>query len=261
MSYTTSKDPWIEHAKRVIFADDGVQVSLEAKDKDLLKFGRNKLCNTTKSTIMTLPVGIDNETYVASDLITTIISDNAGDTEDVKVEGHTISGGVFTFVAQTVTLTGQTAVTLATPLARVSRVVNVDSTDLTGRIYVCETDTFTSGVPDTDAGVHLIIEAGLNNSEKGATTLSDSDYWVITGFYSDCLEKVSTFGTIHLEVQEAGGVFINKIDISTSTGSRGEHIFKPYLIVKPNSDIRLRVSASAAGKDFSGGLQGSLLTS
>ena len=208
---------------------------------------------------MTLPTGIDNETYVSTNIITSIISNNAGDTETVTVEGHTISGGVFTFVTQQATLTGQTVVTLGTALARVSRVVNNSATDLTGRVYVCENDTYSSGVPDTDAGVHLILEAGLNNSEKAATTISDSDYWVITSFYADCLEKTSAFSTIQFEVREAGKTFINKIDIEASTNNAGIHEFKPYLIVKPNSDVRLRASANASGKDVSGGIQGVLM--
>lgn len=253
------KDPWMAHARGVIYSDDGVNVSMKSKHKDLLKFGRNRLVNTTKSTIMTLPVGTDNETYVSTNIITSIISDSASDGETVSIEGHTISGGVFTFVTQSATLTGTTVVTLDTALARVSRVRNESSTDLTGNIYICEDDTFTAGVPNTDAGVHLIVEAGLNNSEKAATTLSNSDYWILTSFYGDCLEKTAAFAILHLEIKEVGKTFVNKIDISVSTNVRGEHEFKPYLIVKPNSDIRLRATANAAGKDISGGLQGALL--
>lgn len=256
-------DPWVEHAIEIIKADDGVDVSLEAKNKDLLKFGRNKLVGVSKTTLMTLPTGTDNEVLLTANDINSIISNNAGDTETVRVEGHTTSDGglTFVFVAQNAILNGQTVVPLATPLARVSRVVNVSATDLTGRVYVTETDTYTAGVPDTDSKVHLIVEAGLNNSEKAATTLSNADYWVVTGFYGDCLEKTSNFGILHLEVRESGKTFSNKIDISATTNSRGNHEFKPYLIVKPNSDIRLRVTSGTASKDFSGGIQGALLTS
>ena len=261
-SATENQDPWIKHAKNIIFADDGVNVTLEAKNKDLLKFGRNKLVGVVKTTLMTLPTGTDNEVLPTTNAINSIISNNAGDTETVRVEGHTTADGglTFVFVAQNAILTGQTVVALTTPLARVSRVVNVSATDLTGRVYVTETDTYTAGVPDTNSKVHLIVEAGLNNSEKAATTLSSSDYWVVTGFYGDCLEKSANFGILHLEIRESGKTFSNKIDISATTNSRGNHEFKPYLIVKPNSDIRLRVTSGTANKDFSGGIQGALLT-
>ena len=249
---------WLQHAIEVIEGTYGDVVSVQAKDKDLLKFGRNKLVNSSKSTLMTLPTGTDNETYVSTNIITQISSSSGSDTGDVIIEGHTTSGGVFTFVTQTITLTGQTLAPLTTALARVSRVVNDGSTDLVGNIYVAETDTLSSGVPDTDAKVHLIVTAGLNNSEKGATTISNNDYYIMTSFYADCLEKTAAYGIIHLEVREAGKTFINKIDIEASTNDSGDHAFKPYLIIPKNADVRIRISANAAGKDFSGGFQGVL---
>jgi len=254
----TLHDPWIQHAIEVISGTYGDTVSIQAKDKDLLKFGRNQLVNTTKTTLMTLPVGTDNETYVGTNIITQISSSSGSDTGNVIVEGHTIAGGVFTFVTQTITLTGQALKALTTPLARVSRVVNDGATDLVGNIYVAQTDTLAAGVPNTDAKVHLIVVAGVNNSEKAATTISNTDYWIITGFYADCLEKTAAFGIVHLEVREVGKTFINKIDIACSTNFRGEHKFAPYLIIPKNADIRLRATGNAAGKDISGGLGGVL---
>jgi len=259
MTYLANKDPWMEHAKQNIFADYGVRVSLEAKNKDLLKFGRSKQVQITPSTLAILPTGIYNETYVASNLINTIISTDAGDTESVVVEGHTISGSDLTFVTQTVALLGQTAVPLVTPLARVSRLANVSATDLAGTVSVTETDTYTAGVPDTPAKVHIQIRAGKNQSEKGATSISSTDFWVVTGFYADMLEKTAASAEIILEVRLAGGVFRQVAAVSVSENHRANFELKPYLIVPPNSDIRLVSIASAAGKDISGGIIGSLL--
>jgi len=124
-----SKDPYLVHAVDVIYSTYGDIVSVEEKKKDLIKFGRNEAVGTSKTTIMTLPTGQLHETYVSSDLINSIISDDNGDTQDVVIEGHTLSGGNFTFVSFPATLAGQTAVTLGTALSRVSRVYNDDSTD------------------------------------------------------------------------------------------------------------------------------------
>lgn len=255
-----SVDPWIAHAIDVIYDTYGDRVSVEEKAKDLLKFGRNKNIQTTKTTLMTLPATIFNETYLTDNLITTVSSSSAADTESITVEGHTTADGglTFTFVSQTITLTGQTQVTLATPLARCTKLYNAGTADLVGSVYAYQDNTSTAGVPDTPALVHCIIDAGLNNSEKASTTISGSDYWIIAGFYADCLEKVATFGILHFEIRLPGKVFRNSIDISVNDTSHGEHEFKPYLIVPKNSDVRLRVSASANGKDFSGGIQGVL---
>ena len=249
----------MEHAKQIIFADYGVNVSLEAKNKDLLKFGRHENVQTTSTTLMTLPASTYNETYVATNLITSIISTSAADGESVTIEGHTVASNVFTFVSQTKTLTGQTVATLGTALGRVTRVYNSDTTELAGVVSVCEDDTYGSGVPVTAAGVHLQIRAGEQQSEKASTTLSSADYWVITSFYADVLEKVATSADVDLEIRLAGKVFRPIASISCSEGHRGNFNFKPYLIVPPNADIRLRARASANDRDISGGIEGSLL--
>lgn len=256
----TSDDPWMEHAKRLIFDEFGDHVSLEAKDKDLIKFGRNQDVETAIATLMTLPDTIDNETYVSTNIITTIISSSGSDTNTVQVEGHTISGSDLTFVSQSATLNGQTAVTLGTALARVSRVFNTSATDHVGQIAVTEDDTFTSGVPDTAAGVHLLVRTGENQSEKASTSISSVDYWVITHINADMLTKAAAFAEIDLEIRLAGKVFRPIVEISCSDSHAGVFSFAPYIIVPPNSDVRLRgISDSASGRDVAGEIHGLLL--
>jgi hypothetical protein len=259
MTFIPNQEYLVKHAIDVIKATYGDDVSVEAKNKDLLKFGRSKQVQTTKSTLMTLPTGVYNETYVSTNIIDTVSSSSASDTEIITVEGHTISGGVFTFVTQNATLNGQSKVVLETSLARVSRMFNTGSNDLVGDIYCYEDDTITAGVPSTGTKVHCMIENGLNNSEKASTTISNNDYWVVTEFYGDCLEKVNTFGILHFEIREAGSVFRNKIDLSCNDTSAANHEFHPYIIVPKNADVRLRVSSSSANDDYSGGIEGVLL--
>lgn len=257
--YAPSRDPDIRQAIRIIKADYGDDVSLEAKDKNLLKFGRNRDVEQDRATIMTLPDGVDNETYLSSNDIAYVVSTSTNDGEQVVIEGHTISGSDFTFVTQTATLNGQTSVTLSTALARVTRLYNNDSTELEGTIYVCEDDTLVGGVPQTDSKVHLMLFAGTQQSQKAATALSSVDYWIITGFEADMLTRSSAFAEIDLEVRLSGKVFRSVAEIGISDSSAGRIQFKPYIIVPPNSDIRLTaVSDSATGRDISGFIQGYL---
>ena len=253
-------DPWMEHAKQNIFADFGENVSLIAKNKDLLKFGRNQDVETAIATLMTLPDGIDNETYVSTNIITSIISSSGSDTNTVQIEGHTISGTDLTFVVQSATLTGQTVATLGTPLARCTRVFNTSGTDMVGVIAVTEDDTYTAGVPDTDAKVHLLVRAGENQSEKASTSISSVDYWVITHMNCDMLTKAASFAEVDLEIRLASKTFRVIADISCSDSHAGSINFLPYLIVPPNSDVRLRaISDSASGRDVDGEIHGVLL--
>ena len=259
MTYIGSADPWIEHAKQVILADDSVSVSLEAKNKDLLKFGRHLDVQTTLTTLMTLPTNIYNETYVAANSITSLISTSASDTTTVTIEGHTISGSDLTFVVQTATLTGQTVVTLSTALARATRIYANAAVDLIGVISVCEDDTYSSGVPQIPAGVHLQIRAGTNQSDKASTSISSVDYWIVTAVYADMLNKTAAFGEVDLEVRLEGGVFRTIADMGVSDSHSGRIEFKPYLIIPPNSDVRLRAAVGSNGKDVSGGIEGVLM--
>lgn len=252
-------DYWLDHAIHVIESNYGDTVSIEQKDKDLLKFGHNSLVGTSQATIAHQPAGILHETYVSDNLITSIISDDAGDTQDIVIEGHTSTDGLsFTFVTQTATLTGQTAVTLSTPLARVSRLYNDNSTDLAGTVYVTEDDTYTAGVPDTDTKVHLMTEPGENQSEKAATTMSSQDYWIITSYSGDMLKKSAAFAEIELQIRLPGKVFRPVDIISCTDGGRGRQDFKPYIIAPKNSDIRLAAIASGASTPIAGSIQGVL---
>jgi len=122
-------DPWVTHAINNIQSIYGDEVNVRTRNGDITKFGHNHLIGTSIATIMHLPAGILHETYVAADLINSIISTDNADTQEVYIEGHTIDGsGNFTFVTQLVTLTGQTVAALSTPLARVSRMYNNNST-------------------------------------------------------------------------------------------------------------------------------------
>jgi len=124
------------------------------------------------------------ETYVSTNIIGQVSSDNVGNTQDIIVEGHTIDGsGNFTFVIQTVTLNGQTGVALGTPLARISQLYNNDSVDFVSgsRIYVSEIgSTIVAGVPLTATEIHLEFPADGNQSLKCSTTFSNNDYAFLT---------------------------------------------------------------------------------
>lgn len=255
----TTGDFRLDHAIAIIQKEFGDKVSIQEKDEDLLKFGRNQSVTTTESTIMTLPAGINNETYVSDNLITHISSADSGDTQDIVIKGDTISGGVFTEVTQTVTLVGQTKTPLTTPLARAERAYNENSSNLTGPVYIYEDGDLTAGVPDTGSEVHLMIRGGKNQTEKAAATTPNDTYWILTKFYGDILAKASAFSEIELQVRRAGKVFREVAAFGISEKHSHDLRFDPYYIVPKNADIRLiGISDNAGGRDVSGGIQGYL---
>ena len=173
-----------------------------------------------------------------------------------------------TFVVQTVTLQGQTQVTLGTALNKSSRFVvppQNRATNIVGTVYVYENDTTagTPGVPDTAAKVHLMngTNGAINNSLKASTSISSADYFVVTFFHAHFEEKTAGFATVTLQVREQGGVWLEKEDLTVSDNQPSAVIeFKPYLIIPKNADVRLIGEASANGKDVGGSFEGVLLT-
>lgn len=253
-------DYWMRHAVDVIKSTYGDDVSIYQKNKDLLKFGESSQVQASKTTLMDNLTGVYNESYITdnTNTITHFASSSGSDTQSIVVEGHTNDGsGNLTFVTQTVTLSGQTKTALTTPLNRCTRIYNNGSTDLVGNVYVAKDVTFTAGVPASD--VHCMITAGKNNSNKASTSISSTDYWIITDFQAQWLEKGVGYAEVHLEIRLQGKVFREYAHIAVNDGSPvADNKFKPYLIVPANADVRLVATASAAGKYVGGEIQGVL---
>lgn len=106
----------------------------------------------------------------------------------------------------------------------------------------------------------MTIPAGLNQSEKASTSISSTDYWILTGMRGSVLEKTTNiFVDVILEVRLLGGVFRPREQVAVSSvGGTTSLLFKPYQIVPANADVRLRSRSSAAGTDVTGSIQGFL---
>lgn len=238
--------------------NDSVAISVASKGKSLLKFGRNKVVGTGGATLQEFLAGETDETYLAGNLITHFASSSAADTVSGVIEGHTISGGQLTFVTQTFTVAGQTKTALATPLARATRAYVTGATDLAGVLYFSTDVTYTAGVPASDA--HLIVDGagGHNQSEKCSTSLSATDYWLVTSIYANVLKKTAAYADIELQARTIGNVFRTRTTFSASNVAGGRIDFDPLMIIPANSDVRLRAIADGANTDVSGGIEGHL---
>jgi hypothetical protein len=218
----------------------GDYVSIDKKAKSLIKFGKSAALST--NTLETVWSVGGNETYISTNDISFISSSSASDTEQVTIEGHTVLNGEFTFVVQTATLNGQNAVGLTIDLARVSRIYNSDSTELVGRVVVYENATLSGGIPTDSTKIHIDIPAGFQQSFKAATTFSNTDYFIMTGFYGAVSAKVSAAVDFYVEIREAGKVFLPKGSFTaSSTGGASDISLDPAIIVPKNADIRIRV--------------------
>lgn len=264
-SSPTSADPFLSQAINEIRAMGHI-VSVEAKAKSLLKFGYNPNVGTdaTRHTVWYTGKYDAHETYADQNVnpIDSISSSNASDTEVMSVEGHTETDGNKTFVVQTPTLDGQNRVALSTPLNRVTRIKHAQqsATNLAGEIYCYQNTTISSGKPVDTTKIHLTIPAGENQSQKCSTSLSSTDYWIVTKISAGYLEKSGTnFADVRLEKRPSGGVFVPvSRGVTISTGREDDKKFAPYEIIAPNSDVRLTALASATSQAINGDIDGYL---
>jgi hypothetical protein len=232
-------DGRLVQSEREIQSTYGDVVSIDRKAKSLLKFGKS--AELTANTLETVWTVGGNEVYISDDGITHISSSSASDTQEIRVEGHTISGDDLTFVVQLVTLNGQTPVALNTGLARISRISNNSGTELVGRVVAYEDTATTNGVPTDETKIHIDIPLGFQQSFKAATSFSKEDYYVMTGFYGAVSAKQSAAVDFYIEIKKPNGVFLQTACFTaSSTGGNSDISLDPAIIVPKNSDVRVR---------------------
>lgn len=222
--------------------------------KSLHKFGRYANLGTTEDEINYL--GIDPVRSTTNSITHFSSSDNA-DTQVLRIEGMTISSGVLFFVAQDITLVGQTKTALATPLARVTRIANVASaTPTAGDVYVYEDGTVTSGIPDDLATVGNVMPASDQSTLFAGTSVAGNNYFVCAKIWAYLAKKTGGSADIKFKKRQNGHVYRTVSVLNIGTNTPTEHTFEPFYIVEPNSDINLVATGSTTAIDVCAGIDG-----
>lgn len=228
-------NPLIADALNRIQGDYGDTVSVKNKSKILNKFGQASQIGTTFTTVMSFQGSETRLTYPSTNLIDTVASSAAGDTSKTYVvEGHSVDeSGNLTFVSQDIT------------------------TDAT--------DGQTNGVPTTDSAVSMRLLAGDTQSEKCATSISQSDYWIINSVsiaISDA-SPTANFVTFRVVVRDVknGGVFrpLGRDYVAyADTSQPGTKERVPYQIVPKNHDLEVLAKTDTGVVDVFAEVEGFL---
>lgn len=248
MISTATQDWWVKHAEQVATASygSGVNVSVDAKAKDLLKFGKNDGLQAADEWETVWNQG-GNETYTATNSINRVVSTGTDDDQTLLLEYHTLGSDGFTFGTQEVTLEGQDEVTLSVPCARVSRIYNNTANAFAGTVYVYESGgTVTSGVPQDASKIHLLARADDQQSQKCAATFSKDDFAIVTSVHGFVNRNSSASVDFQLQVRLYEKQFRTVFSFGAhSNGSNLQLPLRPMLIIPPNSDVRIRANSSA----------------
>ena len=264
----------IRQAINQIYEDYGDKVSVYHKKKSLDKFGLRSAVGTTFVTVMPMQGAELDETFETTNAITKAVSTSPSDVGQVTLECHTINtSGEFTFLVQTVTLDGTNEADLLFPVARANRGFATPSgdfsapaADLVGTISVFNgTNGSVAGVPVTPSATKLILLAGKNHSEKAATTVSNTDYYLLTGAYCGVGQAGGSATSVSFEIQTRdvanGGVWRplgSQITVAVDGGNSRPIEFNPYRIVPKNHDVRIRAATNANTAQVYAELQGVL---
>lgn len=235
-----------------IFRTYGHTVSINRKT--LHKFGRNDDLGTSAEVINHLGI----EPYSpSSNLITHYSSSDASDTQQIRVEGMALTNGLLSFVAQDIILDGQNKTAMSTPLARVTRIANIDSiTATSGDVYVYSDQTTTGGIPDNLSQVGNVMPAEDQSTLYAGTSVAANNYLIITNVYGYLAKKSGGFSDLRLRKRKLDRAY-RTVNVTTAgSSSPVTREFKPFYIVEPNSDVSILATGSSAGLDICAGFDG-----
>jgi len=268
---TVTRDEWLNLAIDEIESQYGVQV--RPKNKTLHKFGSTSNADDgVRTTVSNFLGAVVNETYSTANEAYAVVSDAAGDTGQLAIEGHYFdSSNNLVFFTETITLTGLTPVPLSRDVCRVNRLAitggtyAAPATALVGTVsaYATSGVTVTAGVPQTATAVKCLIVAGFQQSEKCASSISNTDFFVVTSVYAEGTRATGSAATIEIDVEyrSIGGVFRPmglKGTIRTAANSVYSDKLKPYRIIQNNSDFRMIAISDAANVAVGGYISGTL---
>jgi hypothetical protein len=232
-----------------------IALGLEPRYSWIYKFGDNQDIGTATTPEDVWQFGGEYNFSATAD-IDTVSSSSALDVgQSIAIVGQDINNVEIT---QVITTNGQNKVTLATPLYRVYRMLNLSSTPLEGVFYCYVDGAITSGKPDDDSTVRAIIDDGDNQTQMAI-------YTVPAGYIGHILDAFVTFSRTSLSASSATVTFRNRrpnetfrVQTRASLVSSGTSvfIFKPSIPVGPlpaGTDLKLTVEdVSANGTGISG---------
>lgn len=242
-------DARVAGAMREIF--ETTSVKTVCKRKTLNKFGARFDLGTDVAVIKTWSTP---EEYQSSNVQSYVVSTNAADTGEVVVETMVLVNGKFVFTEQRVSLTGQTPAPIPVPCARWMRAYVNDGA--VGDVWVFrEGATVTFGVPDLPH-VHNHIPAGLNQSQKCATTIAHSNFFLLEHLWASLVQKASEIAAVQLRVREYGHVFRTYPQRAISSDSSLDHVLRFLAIIPPGADIEISGQAGSANTWVTAGFSG-----
>ena len=173
-----------------------------------------------------------------------ISSNSSLDTMPIRIQGLDED---FKEKEQTVTMQGQTKITLDGKWSRINRVFNDDTNDIAGNIFVYTNGANIGGEPDDPSTVKAIIENGHNQTMQAVYTVPINNLFHLSSYHLSCDAKVSNVTanlTLKLVVRLKDSVFRTQEIIAVSNSSPSVIKLDMPLPIPGGSDVMFQVVSS-----------------
>lgn len=170
-----------------------------------------------------------------------ISSNSTLDTMPITVQGLDAD---FKEKEQTITLQGQTRLTLDGTWSRINRAFNGDTNDIAGNVFVYTNGANTDGEPDTPSTVKAIIENGHNQTMQAVYTVPIKNLFHLSAYHLSCDAKTSNTTanlTLKLVVRQKDSVFRTQEIIAVSNVSPSVIKLDMPLPIEGGSDVMFQV--------------------
>lgn len=144
--------------------------------------------------------------FSTSGQIDTLSSSNSGDNQFVLISGLDFT--TWKQVDQVIQLQGQSKVALETPLIRVNKMFNVDTTRTSGDVYLYENTDINSGVPIDTSLVRSFFSFVEQDSLTGVYTVPSGKTGFFISLFSSLAIKQTASVIITGSARINGGVFM-----------------------------------------------------
>jgi len=186
----------------------------------------------------------NNLTYSTTDDIDSLSSSSVSDTETISIRGLDVN---YDQVTQSVVLSGQTRVALATPLLRVLSMVNIGTSDLIGEVYCYVNGAITLGVPNDTTDIRAIILGSNNQTLMSHYTVANGKKLHVYQLEVALTNKGDAASDVKSLARPFGGVFITTgVSGLTSTGTSRFVARADFpIIINAKTDFRFQADTDA----------------
>ena len=208
--------------------------------KQVEKFGANHVVDTATDPEDCWSQG-GTYTFLAAAATLYVSSDSAADTaKSINVQGLDANWNLQT---KSVTLTGQTQAVIGGTWLRVFRAYNESATTLAGNVYIAETDTLTTGTPQTASKIKAKIDLGDGQTMMAIYTVPNGYTAYMTRWYTTLAISRASYAVVQMKKRLSGGVFRTTREVGL-TGA-GNSIYQESLNIAipfpAKTDIKITI--------------------